>query len=103
MTWCQHEADTFHVAGRGRRQRDRRLRSRGRHADPDLPDLRAAHDAGAEPEDGGGVHSGEPRTVLRSAATVRSDPGEEWRVIARLYGLNYEEPKPLIKEQADAE
>jgi hypothetical protein len=36
--------------------------------------FRAAHDAGAEPEDGGGVHLGEHRPVFRSAAAVRGDP-----------------------------
>lgn len=68
-------ADPLHVAGRVRRQRDRRLRGRGRHADPDLPDLRAAHDAGAEPEDGRGVHGGEHHALLRPTAAVRDDPG----------------------------
>ena len=36
----------------------------------DLPGLRAAHDAGAEPEDGRGVHGGEHRAVLRPAAAI---------------------------------
>jgi len=66
----RHEAVARHVAGRVRRQRDRRLRRRGRHADPDLPGLRAAHDAGAEPEDRRGLHRGERRAVLPSAAGV---------------------------------
>jgi hypothetical protein len=54
-----HEAVPPNVAGRVRRQRDRRLRRCGRDADPDLPCLRAAHDAGAKPADGRGVHGGE--------------------------------------------
>jgi len=48
----QRETVACHVAGRVDRQRGRGLRRRGHHTDPDLPDLRAAHDADAEPEEG---------------------------------------------------
>ncbi len=70
-----HEAEPGHVAGRIRRQRGGRLRRRRCDADPDLPGLRVAHDAGAEPQDGRGVHGGEHRALLRPAAAVRGDPG----------------------------
>ena len=43
-------------------------------ADPYLSDLRAAHVAEAEPEDGRSVHDREHRAVLRHAAAVRGDP-----------------------------
>jgi len=72
---CRHEAVPPNVAGRVRRQRDRRLRRRGGNADPDLPGLRAAHDAGPEPEDGRGVHGGQHCAVLRPAAAVRGNTG----------------------------
>ena len=72
MRW-PNEAVTPHVAGRVRRQCDRRLRRRGRHADPDLPGLRAADHAGAKSDDRCCVHRGEHRAVLRPAEGVRRE------------------------------
>jgi len=71
MRW-RDEAVARHVADRGRHQRDRRLLRRGGHADPDLSRLRAARDAGAEPEDGAGVYRGEHSAFLRPAEAVRT-------------------------------
>ena len=73
MTGHQHETVPPHVAGRVRHQRDRRLRRRGGHADPDLPDLRTAHDAGPEPEDGRHLHRRVDRPFLRPAPGVRGN------------------------------
>ena len=50
------------VAGRGGRQRRGRLRRRGRDADAGVPDVRAGHDARAEPR-----------------RSVRSSPRSRWR------------------------
>lgn len=69
-----HETVAHHVAGRGRRQCSRGLRRGGYHADPDLPDLWAAHDFGAEPENGRDLHRRIDSAVLRPAAGVRGDP-----------------------------
>jgi len=69
-----YETVAPHVAGRGRRQRCRRLRRRSHHADPDLSDLWAAYDIGAEPEDGRDFHRSEYCPILRPAAGVRGDP-----------------------------
>ena len=70
MRW-RHEAVAPHVAGRVCRQRGRRLRFRRRHVDPDLPGLRAVHDAGAKSEDGAGLLRRICRPQLRLAAVFR--------------------------------
>ena len=74
MTGSEHETVAPHVAGRVPRQCDRGLWRGGHHAAPDLPDLRAANDVGADPENGIDLHGGQHRAVHRLAANVRGDP-----------------------------